>query len=63
VAGLKKFIGSAIPDVEILFSYMCISQNNRYYCSRNPHEVEENACNMIQGTVECKMPLIPDQLK
>jgi hypothetical protein len=62
VAGLKKFIGSAFPDVEILFSQMYISQNNRY-CSRNLHAVQENACNRIQGTVECKMPLILDQLK
>jgi hypothetical protein len=63
VTGLKKFIGSAFPDVEILFSQMYISQSNRYCCSRNPHAVEENACNRIQDTVKCKVPLILDQLK
>lgn len=63
MAGLRKFIGSAFPDVEILFSQMYISQNNRYYCSRNPHAVEENSYDRIQDTVECKVPLILDQLK
>jgi hypothetical protein len=64
VAGLQKFIGSAFPDVNILFSQMFyISQNNRYYYLRNPHAVEENACNRFQDTVEFKVPLILDQLR